>query len=1133
MPFGRLRFLSLSRLFLSFALLLSPFSAALSHAAASQAGENGADRELTLEAAREVTFDTSAVTWLSLDVSPDGETFVMEVLGDLYLLPVQGGTATPLTTGMAYDSQPRFSPDGERVVFVSDRDGSENLWTIAVDGSDPRQLTREKAKVEFASPDFSHDGSHVVVSRTTWGLGTFELWAYHVDGGKGVQITQAKPNGNSDWTNRLNSIGAVYGPDGRYLYFARKTGGFGYNLRFPQWQIVRRDLRTGEEDLLTQAQGSAFRPVLSPDGQQLVYATRHEQQTGLRRRDLRSGEDSWLVYPVEHDEQESRFTRDLLPGYAFAPDGKALYFPREGGIRRLTLATGEITEIPFTVPVQQSLGPRLYFPYRLGLGPVKARMLMGPALSPDGTKLAFSSFMQLHLYDLVTGEVRALTPEASALAGGKGFHPSWSPDGREIAYVSWSSRGGHVWRIRANGRSQPRQVSEEPGYYSDPAWSPDGDRVLALRASSYDRLYREFDFGAPIGSDLVWFPRNGGAATLIVPSRGHQAPHFGPEADRIYLYQTATGLTSLRYDGTDRRSHLAVTGAGIYFAEEEVAASDIRLSPDGRHALVLHANQLYLVRLLNPNLSNLQLSLGNASLPVKRLTDVGADFFGWAEGGRQLFWTVGNQLYRRALASVSFSDDEGAPPAGADDTPAEDSDPAGGAVAEEGNSDDGAVSDEPEIAEAHEAVESYSVDVYRPRHHPRGTLVLTGGTVLTMEEGAEPLADAVVVIVDDRISAVGPADRVAIPVGAEVVDVSGRFLLPGFIDTHAHFRPLRRILDDQNWAFLANLAYGVTTGLDVQPSTTDIIAYEDLIDAGLMVGPRALSTGPGIFSNNAFRSVAHAEAVLRRYKDHYGVRNLKAYLAGDRQQRQYIVEAARALKLMPTTEGGLDMKLNMTHVIDGFSGNEHNFPVLSLYEDVVQLVAQSGIAYTPTLLVTYGGPWAENYFYTRESPHRDEKLRRFMPGNAIAGRTLRTQWFLEEEFTFPQVAAQAGKVIRAGGRVGIGAHGQLQGLGYHWELWALASGGLTPLEVLTAATRHGAEMIGIAEDVGTLSPGKLADVLVLEANPLENIRNTNTLTQVVKNGELFDAATMDKRWPEQIPLPEQWWWTAEPSESRR
>jgi hypothetical protein len=320
----------------------------------------------------------------------------------------------------------------------------------------------------------------------------------------------------------------------------------------------------------------------------------------------------------------------------------------------------------------------------------------------------------------------------------------------------------------------------------------------------------------------------------------------------------------------------------------------------------------------------------------------------------------------------------------------------------------------------------------------------------------------------------------------------------------------------------------VTTGLDVQPSTTDILAYQDLIDAGLMIGPRALSTGPGVFSNNDFRSAEHAEAVLRRYREHYGVHNLKAYISGNRKQRQWLAQAAGRLQLMPTTEGALDMMLDMTHVIDGFSGNEHNFPVLDLYRDTVELVARSGTNYTPTLLVNYGGPFAENYFYTRESPHRDPKLRRFMPANIIDSRTERTQWFMDEEFVFSRIAAQAAEIMRAGGRVGVGAHGQLQGLGYHWELWALASGGLTPREALTAATRTGAEIIGIASDIGTVTPGKLADLVVLGADPLEDIRNSTDIDYVVKNGEVFEGDTLDKIWPEHEPLPDQWWWHTAP-----
>jgi len=1072
---------------------------------------NGDEEGLTLEPTRLIEFDTSEGSWLSLDVSPDGERLVFELLGDLYLLPMAGGVAEPLTSGMAFDSQPRFSPDGTRVVFVSDRDGTDNVWTLAVDGSDPRQLTREPGKIQFVSPEYAPDGSHVVVARSSWTLGTHELWAYHVDGGKGVRITVASAGKDTPISARLNSIGAVYSPDARYLYFARKYGGFAYNIRFPQWQVVRRDLQTGEEDFLTQAQGSAFRPRLSPDGRQLVYGTRFEQQTGLRLRDLDTGEDEWLVYPVEHDEQESRFTRDLLPGYAFTPDGRSIVYTVDGGIRQLNLDDGESREIPFTAHISQSMGPDLHFPYRLGLGPVRARMLMGPQLSPDGTRLAFSSFFQIHIYELASGRLTALTPDTGAGSGGRAFHPAWSPDGRELSYVSWSSEGGHVWRIRADGRGKARRVSERPGFYSEPTWSSDGKRILALRAASYDRLYRENDWGWTIGSDLVWFEPGGGRANLIAPSRGFRRPHFGPETDRIYLYHGSTGLSSLRFDGTDRRDHLSVKGPGILLTDEEVAATDVRLSPDGTHALALHANQLHVIQLLNPHLNGLSLSLADPSLPMARITDIGADFFGWSDAGATVFWTAGNQLYTRPLASVVFDDEE---------TDAE--------TDEQAEEEADGADSEVEIAETDAAVTAYPVDVYRQRYEPTGTLVLEGGTVLTMEPDAPALDSATIVIVNNRIESIGPAGEVPVPEAAERVDISGTYVLPGFIDTHAHHRLLRGILEDANWGFLANLAYGVTTGLDVQPGTTDILAYEDLIDAGLITGPRTLSTGPGIFSNNEFRSVGHAVAVLRRYKDRYGVRNLKAYLAGDRGQRQYLVQAAGRLRLMPTTEGALDMRLNLTHVIDGFSGNEHSFPLINLYDDVVKLVARSGIAYTPTLLVAYGGPFAENYFYTRESPHRDEKLRRFMPDNAIAGRTLRTQWFLEEEFTFPQLAAQAGKIIRAGGRVGVGAHGQLQGLGYHWEMWALAAGGLTPVEVLTAATRHGAEIIGVGEDLGTVTAGKLADLVILSADPREDIRNTNSLRYVIRNGELFDADTLDKLWPEKAPLPEMWWWHTGP-----
>ena len=1113
---------------------------------------------LPLEPEREVEFSVDEATWLSLDVSPAGDELVLEILGDLYLLPIEGGRARAITRGMAYDTQPRFSPDGQRIAFVSDRDGPTAVWIVDVDGENAKKIGSGSDRADYASPSWSPDGGHVVVSKTSWGLRTFELWAYHVDGGTGVQITKAAPGGPSTPSERRhNALGPVYSPDGRYLYYSGKFGGFGYNLRLPQWQIVRRDLRDNVDDVVTAAQGSAMRPVLSPDGGTLVYGTRYEQQTGLRVRELATGRDRWLVYPVQRDEQESRFTRDLLPGYAFTPDGGSLVFTTEGGIRRVDLASREVADIPFEAPVKMGLGPSLYYPYRIGLGPVKARLLEAPSVSPDGEKVAFSAFTRVYVHDFTSGESTAVSP-----AGLQAFHPAWSPDGRDLAFVSWGARGGHVWRLRASGRGQPRRLSQDPAFYSDPAWSTDGRRIVALRAASYDRLYRENDFGAPVGSDLVWLPASGGRASVIMPSRGYGAPHFGPEPDRVYVYASgglfgsveASGLVSVRFDGTDRRLLMKATGPGIFYAEGEVPAADVRVAPDGAHALVHHANQLYLVRLLNPYAQDLTVDIGKPSLPLKRLTDIGLDFFGWSENGAEVYWSTGHTVHRRAVADVSFEADtaeddkgsgESAPESGevadagdasdegedAGEPPAETADQTDAADAADAtvatSSEDEGAEREP-LLEEHESVRSWAIEIYRPRHKPEGRLALTGARILTMEEGAAPIAEGTVLIEEDRISAVGAAADVVIPEDADVIDVSGKTIAPGYVDTHAHFRPLRRVLDTANAAFLANLAYGVTTGLDVQPSTTDILAYEDLIDAGYMVGPRALSTGPGIFINNEFRSAGHAEAVLRRYREHYRVRNLKAYISGNRKQRHWLAQAARKLELMPTTEGALDMKLGMTHAIDGFSGNEHNFPVVDLYEDTVQLVARSGMSYTPTLLVAYGGPWAENWFYSRESPHDNEKLRRFTPLQVLASRTLRRGWFHDREFHFSRVAAQAAKIIRAGGRVGVGSHGQLQGLGYHWELWALASGGLSNQEALTAATRHGAEIIGIAEDIGTVAPGKLADLVVLDSDPLEDIRNTEDLALVVKGGEVFEADTLDQVWPDEVRLPAQWWWDTAP-----
>ncbi len=1062
---------------------------------------------LTLKAERTIEFTTDEGTWLSLDVSPDGQTLVLELLGDLYTLPIAGGQAKPLTTGMAFDSQPRFSPDGKWIAFLSDRDGAENLWIMRADGTEPKKLSDDK-NGEFASPNWTPDSQYVVVSRTAWGLRTFELWEYHIQGGSGVQLTKAKRRDDTPNPERHNALGAAFSPDGRYLFYARKLGGFVYNLTFPQWQIARRDMITGDEDILTQDLGSAIRPLLSPDGTWLVYGTRYETQTGLRLRNLKTGEDRWLKYPVQRDDQESRFTRDTLPGYAFTPDGKEIVLTYGGKLHRVSIATGEAREIPFTAGVKQELGPKLNFPKRVEEGPVRVRIIQDPSQSPDGKQLAFSALTKLYAMDLPGG-----TPKRLTSGDAREFQPAWSPDGQWLAYVTWSNDGGQLWKVRADGSAQPVPLTQAAAFYADPVWLPDGSKIVALRGSAHERLERPFDFGQVRGMDLIWVPAEGGETHEIIPARGFGKPHFARGSDRVYVYAD-DGLISLRLDGTDRRNHVKVVGPGAYNAERPVPADDVRISPDGHWAMALASNHLYVLAVPPVGGDAPSVDISKPSVPSKRLTEVGADYFQWADDGKALTWAVGASFFRQPFDSVKFEKPKKEEKKEAKEGEAKDGEAAKGEAKKE--------------EKEKPAYEEIAIALELPRHKPTGTIVLRGARVITMK-GDEVLENADIVVTDNRISAIGARGKVKLPAGARVFDVRGKTIAPGFVDTHAHWFEIRRgILDVQNWSFLANLAFGVTGGLDVQTATNDMFAYQDLVDTGAILGLRAYSTGPGIFSDNAFKSVDEVKGVLTKYKKYYRTGNLKSYIVGNRQQRQWMVEASKELELMPTTEGGLDLKLDLTHTLDGFAGNEHSLPIVPLYKDVVELVARSGIGYTPTLIVNYGGPFAENFFYTNTEVHDNARLSRFTPHNLLDQKTKRRDWFRADEYAYPMTAASAAKIIHAGGRVGIGSHGQLQGLGYHWEVWSLAQGGLTPLEALRAATLHGAEIIGYAQDIGSLEPGKLADLIVLDKNPLEDIHNTNSVRYVMQNGELFEAETLKQVWPAEKELAPLWWWNAGP-----
>lgn len=1051
---------------------------------------------LPLKPERKIEFTTDEATWLSLTLTPDGKTIIFELLGDLYSLPITGGEAKPVTTGLAFDSQPSVSPDGKRIAFISDRDGSENLWICNLDGGDPKQLSKDP-QGDFESPSWTPDGDYVLVSRKP-NNGLHEIWMYNIQGGSGVQVTKSSPTATTPPQQRLRALGVVASPDGKYFYFARRTGNFSYNTTFPIWQVVRRDRTTGDEDVITSAPGSAFRPVISPDGSKMVFGTRQDTETGLRVRDLASGEEKWLKYPVQRDDQESAATRDVLPGFSFTPDSKDIIVSYGGKIHRVQISTGEASDIPFTAKVSQDLGPELKFASRVDEGPVKARLIQTPSESPDGKHIVFSSLTHLYKMDTLGGKASRLTS-----ANAREFQPAWSPDGKWIAYATWNDDGGDLWKVPADGSGSPIKLTRVPAFYRDPVWSPDSKRVVALRQARQARLTGTSGFAqSGIGMDVVWVPAEGGDATLIVPARGTGRPHFTHDADRIYVYSNQ-GLQSFRWDGTDRRTIIKVEGKSR--TPQPTPASDVRISPDGKHALAKLNEQLFLIAMPAAGGETPSINVNTPSVPVKKLTDLGADDFQWADDGKTMTWALGSSFFHQALSTVTY------------DTPRAD------------NADAEKKDEDAKPAPKKSLAEEIEVGIEQPRRKPTGTVVLRGAKIITMK-GDEVIPDGDIVVTDNRIAAVGKRGSVPVPASARIVDVKGATIMPGIVDVHAHWIEIARgELDPQSWVFMANLAYGVTSGRDPQTSTNDVFAYEDLIDMGEMLGPRAFNTGPGIFSSTDFQSLDEARSTVERYKKYYRTNTVKSYMVGNRKQREWMVMACKENGIMPTTEGGLDLKLDLTHALDGFSGNEHALPIVPLYKDVVEIFARSGISYTPTLIVAYGGPWAENYFYETTTVHDNTKLRRFIPHDILDERAKRRPWFSEEEQVFPKLAAQAAKIVHAGGRVCIGGHGQLQGIGTHWEMWALQSGGMTNHEVLRSATLYGAQAIGYDQDLGSIEPGKLADLLVLNKDPLENIRNTNTIRFVMKGGDMWEGDTLNQVWPVEKKLAEPWWWKDQPT----
>jgi Tol biopolymer transport system component/imidazolonepropionase-like amidohydrolase len=956
-----------------------------------------------------------------------------------------------------------LSPDGETVAI----DALGRIWVLPASGGTARALTDPLG--DARQPTWSPDGERIAF-QAYWD-GNYHIWSVRPDGSGLEQLTQ----GPYDYRE------PHWSPDGNSIVLSSDRSGT-YDI----WELALSD---GTLSRLSEGDDNEYGPAYSPDGRRVAFVSdgddagvwlspgpgRDERLVVLERgaqgfgpswspngelialNVLTRGTSKLIVAETARGsdlgEVISESDEDVFPFRASWIGNDRLLYTADGRIRTRPSGGGPSIDLPFQATV--TLDRHAYEKQTRNFDPegsIPVRGIVSPAVSPDGESVAFSA-----LGDLWILNVGNPTPEQITNDPWVEVDPAWSPDGSRLAYGSDREGPVDIW-LRDMDSGQERRLTEGGG--TVPAWSPDGREIAYASEVWPERTIRVVDVATgetrTVRSGLnspgrpTWSPDG---SQLGVSAHWTYSSRFREGVNRILLMPSTRGAA----EAAELDPNVQAERFLDYVPHGSVGtrATDGPVwSPDGRWIAYVSTGVLWAIP-VNPQ--------GDAVGPPRRLTNEVSDDPSWAGDSKSIVYLTTDRLRRVGLT-------------------------------------DGRIEDIP-------------MDLTWERLVTRARTVVHAGEMFD-GVSSDVRRNVDVVIEGNRISQVVDHDD-DLHEGT-VVDASNGVLSPGLIEMHTHGG-----LDSGERLGRLWLSYGVTSTRTPASDPYETVEDREAVESGRRVGPRLFGTGSTIDGSRIYysgapslTSSAQVELELGRAAD-LGYDLIKTYVRlADPVQRRIIADAhamgapVTSHELYPAVAYGAD---GVEHV-RGTSRRGYSTKVTELYrsyDDVIALLAASGMTITPTVGIygSYGVLAVDD-----PSIFDDDRVRTFLPR---APQTVRQRGDVETmRRLVSDMAGTARRVVEAGGTVVIGTDSPIipEGLSLHAEMEALVRyGGMSPVDVMRATTSVPARAMGYENDLGTIAPGRLADMVVFGANPLDDIRATRLVRRVIKDGVVYEMDELLRR----------------------